>query len=231
MRVPSVLCALAIASTGCAGNVINGQVDGDGFSVVESVFFELRGVDQGTSLPFHDITVWMMPIADSCTVFPQLVADLAAVRLQLDDGQDPNDFCVDWAAVWEEFNGNESFWLTQLRLQAQPRGDDETPLTTYAYLDSDGDVAPEAPWFDAALARHADPTLQTCADVFNGTDWFPSVTEVAGGEVQMRTYAEDEQVRGTFGLDIADADPLSGSFDATFCPGARDWPLELAFSL
>ena len=74
MRMPSLLCAAALLS-GCPGNVINGDIGGDGFTVVESVAFELRGVDQGTSLPFHDITVWMMPVADSCTRFPALVAE------------------------------------------------------------------------------------------------------------------------------------------------------------
>jgi len=230
MRMPSLLCAAALLS-GCPGNVINGDIGGDGFTVVESVAFELRGVDQGTSLPFHDITVWMMPVADSCARFPALVAELAAVRLQLDDGQDPNDFCADWAAVWGDFIGNESFWLTQLRLQAQPRPEETTPQTTYVYLDSDADGNRVEPWFDAAMAFHPTPDLQTCADVFAGTDWFPSVTEVAGGEVQVKGYTEDEAVKGTFALDIADQDPLTGSFDATFCPSAGDWPLELSLSL
>ena len=231
MRISSALLATTFLVSGCAGNVLQGDIDGDEFAVVESVFFELRGIDQGTSLPFHDLTVWMMPVADSCARFPQLVDDLAAVRAQVDAGQDPNEFCVDWAAVWEEFIGNESFWLVQLKLQAQPRGEDETPLTTYPYLDEDGAEAPSAPWFDAALARHSDPTLQTCADVFAGTDWFPTVTEVAGGEIQMKRYLEDEAIKGTIGLDITDRDPLVGSFDATFCPTAGDWPRSLSLSL
>lgn len=231
MRPSCVPILFALVLPACAGDVLEGEVGGDGFAIVESVFFELRGRDQGTSLPFHDITVWMMPIADSCARYPQLVDDLAAVRLQLDDGQDPNDYCDDWAAVWQEFNGNEPFWLVQLRLQAQPRGDDETPLTTYPYLDSDGAVAPDAPWFDASLARHTIPDLQTCADVFAGADWFPTVTEVAGGEVEVKRYVEDGSVRGTVGLDIADQDPVGGTFDAAFCPSAGGWPLELSFSL
>ncbi len=231
MRVSCLLLLAAALVSGCAGDVLRGDVGGDPFAVAESVFFELRGIDQGTSLPFHDITVWMMPITDSCTRFPQLVDDLAAVRLQLDDGQDPNEHCADWAAVWEEFIGNEAFWLVQLRLQAQPRADEETPLTTYPYLDADGAVAPSAPWFDAALARHSAPDLQRCADVFAGADWFPTVTEVAGGEIEMKRYVQDERVVGSVGLDIADQDPLVGSFDAGFCPSAGEWPLELSFSL
>ena len=231
MRTVPLLLTAVLAGSGCPANVIQGAIGGESVDVVESVVFELRGIDQGTSLPFHDLTVWMMPISDSCARYGQLVSDLAGVRQQLEDGQDPNEHCADWAAVWADFIDNEPFWINRLALQARPRADDVTPATTYPYVARGGEQAPDGPWFNASLARHGAPDLERCAEVFAGTDWFPTVSEVTGGEVTVTRYTEDVSLKGTMLLEIEGEEPLTGGFDAQFCPASVDWPLELSFSL
>ncbi len=219
------LVALTLALSGCVPNLLRGDVAGEPFDVVEAVHFEFRGTDPGTSLPIHPLTVWMMPVADPCSVWPQLLADMRALRDQLDQGQDPNEFCVDWAERWDAFTGGEGFWIAQLRLQAQPRDEDVTPDTSYPYLDEDGEVAPSAPWFDATFAWHEAQTLERCAEVFAGTDYVPAEYAATGGEITVNSYTQDAALQGSIVLEMEAQgdDLLTGAFDSTFCPGAGEW--------
>ena len=218
------LFVLALTA-GCAPNLLRGDVGGNGFDIVEAVHFEFRGTDPGTSLPTHPLTVWMMPVEDACSVWPQLLDDLQTLRAQLDQGQDPNEFCVEWADRWGEFLGNEAFWIVQLRLAAQPRGDEVTPATSYPFLDEDGEVAPSDPWFDATMAWHEATTLERCAEVFAGTDYVATEYAASGGEVTVDQYVEDSSLKGSVVLEMEAQgdDPITGAFDSTFCPAAGDF--------
>jgi len=219
------LALIALSSTGCAANLLRGDVAGESFDIVEAVHFEFRGTDPGTSLPTHPLTVWLMPVADACSVWPQLLEDMRALRNQLDQGQDPNQFCVDWAERWEAFTGGEGFWIAQLRLQAQPRDEDVTPDTAYPYLDEDGAEAPSQPWFDATFAWHGPQTLDRCAEVFAGTDYVPSEYLATGGEITVDAYTQDEALGGSIVLEMEQQgdDMLTGAFDSTFCPSSGEW--------
>ena len=223
----ALLLALLASAPGCVSNLLSGEVDGHPFDIVETVHFEFRGIDAATSQPIHPLTLWMMPIADSCSVWPRLVQDMKDLRAQLDDGQDPNEFCAQWADRWEEFSGGEPFWILQLRLAAQPREDDVTPQTSYPYLDEDGAVAPTVPWFDGTAAWHDTPDLARCADVFDGTDYVPAQFLATGGEVTVDSYVVDESVSGSIVLEMEGegADPIAGAFESTFCPSSGDWDL------
>ena len=232
MPRPVTLLSLVLLASGCASNLLSGDVDGHPFDVVEAVHFELRGIDQGTSLPFHDLTVWLMPVADSCAVWPALISDLTVLRSQLVGGQDPNEFCAEWVARWDDFLEGAPFFVSQLRLQAEPRGDDVTPDTTYAWLDSAGPVAPAAPWFDATFAWHEAPDAAACAAVFAGADHVPTHFEALGGEVTATSYTVDDAIGGEITVEIESrGDPVAGRFASTFCPGAGDWPVDAPLRL
>ncbi|MCO4769523.1 MAG: hypothetical protein KDA24_05785 [Deltaproteobacteria bacterium] len=227
MRLMPLIVLGSSLLAGCVPNLLSGEVDGNGFDVVEAVHFEFRGTDPGTSLPIHPLTVWMMPVEDSCTAWPQLAEDMRALRAQLDGGQDPNDFCVEWADRWAEFSGGEPFWISQIRLQAQPRGEEETPATDYPYLDEDGETAPSGPWFDATFAWHDAPTLERCAAIFEGTDYVPQQFVATAGNIVVKSYTVDEALQGTIVMDVEAQgdDPISGAFESTFCPAAGDFDL------
>jgi hypothetical protein len=225
MLLAPVLLAVFVPAVGCAPNLLRGEVDGHPLDVVQAVHFEFRGTDPGTSQPTHPLTLWMMPVEDPCTEWPRLLSDLTALRAQLDGGQDPNDFCVEWADRWEQFSGGEPFWIMQFRLAAQPREDEQTPQTSYPYLDEDGAVAPTMPWFDATFAWHEAPTLERCAEVFAGTDYVPTTYLATGGEVTVDSYVVDEAIEGSIVLEMeAQGDDLiTGAFDSTFCPTSGEW--------
>ena len=226
--------ALLVLATGCDPNLLRGSVDGHEFDVVSAVHFDFRGVDTGTSLPVHDLILWLMPVEDACSAWPALQADLEALYAQLDEGQDPNAFCVEWADRWQQFNDNEGFWIQQYRIQAQPRPEDQTePDDSFPWFDEDGEEAPRDPYFDATFAWHEAPTLDRCAAVFAGTDWTPTEYAATGGDVTLSTYVEDERIQGSIVIDVESQDDafLSGAFDSTFCPAAGEFPLGASFTL
>jgi hypothetical protein len=233
-----VLCftfvsVLAFWLVGCAPNTLTGEIDGHSFDVVDAVHFEFRGTDAGTSLPTHPIILWLMPVPDACSVWPQLQSDMRALVSQLDDGQDPNDFCAEWADRWSAFSGGQPFWMNQIRLAAQPREEGSTPDGSYAYLDEDGAQAPESPWFDASFAWHEAPTLERCAEVFGGTDYVPAQFVATGGEVAIDRYVEDDAISGTITLEMEGQgdEGVTGSFDSTFCPAADEFDLTIPLAL
>jgi len=229
----SLLALFALPLTGCVGNLLQGEVAGQSFDIVEAVHFEFRGTDPGTNLPVHPLDLWLMPVADACSVWPALLDDLALLEAQLGQGQDPNEFCVEWADRWAEFTGGEPFWMAQIRLAAQPRGDDDTPQTSYPYLDEDGDTAPSDPWFDATFAWHEAPTLERCAAVFAGTDYVPAQYLATGGEVTVKSYTEDSAISGSIVLEMEEQgeDLITGAFESTFCPAAGEFELTAPFAL
>lgn len=235
MRVLCFIFAsvLVLSLAGCVPNLLKGEVDGHSFDIVDVVHFEFRGTDSGTSLPTHPLTVWMMPVEDACSVWPQLQSDMRALISQLDDGQDPNEFCVQWADRWDVFSGGDPFWIHQFRLAAQPRGEDATPQSSYPYLDEDGAEAPVDPWFDATFAWHETPSLERCAEVFGGTDYVPAEFAATGGEVTVDSYVEDGEISGSIVLEMEGQgdDMITGAFDSRFCPAAGEFELTVPLAL
>jgi hypothetical protein len=228
------LLLAAALSAGCPPNRFAYPIGGEALpSPEDAVYFELRGVDPGTSLPFHDIVVWFMPLADACSEWGVLAGELADLRLQLDDGLDPNTFCASWTESWSARGLDEPFAVTQWRLHAEPRDEDVDPDTAYPFHDELTEP-PTGPSFDATIAAYPAPDLAGCAEPFNGgPDWQPTLHEAAAGEIDVARYAADEHVAGSLlaAFDDADEAPVRGAFDTPFCPEAQGWPVAIALSL
>jgi len=225
------LIALVVLATGC-GNRINGTVDD--LSVGEfadGVYFELRYTEDG--IEQHDLVVWLMPMEGSCSVFPDLLADLAAARDAIDEESlEPQVYCERWEGVWAEHLGLDPFWMARYSLRAKPRPADAGVVGDYPWLSRDR--LNDEPVFDADLARYPAPTFGACAEEFEGTDQYtPTIHLATGGLLEVTRHAEDEELGGRveFGLEAAGDAGVSGTFETTFCPGAVDWPLEFGLGL
>ncbi len=227
----TILPLLVVLCAGC-GNRIGGTVDD--LSVGEfadGVYFELRYTEDG--IEQHDLAVWLMPMEDSCAVFPELLADLAAARRAIDEQSlEAQAYCDMWEAVWSEHLGLDPFWMARYSLRSKPRPADAGVEGEYPWLSRDR--LNDAPVFDADVARYPAPTFAACAEEFEGSGQYtPTLHRATGGSLEVTRYAEDEELVGRVGfeLEAAGDDGVSGTFETAFCPGAADWPLEFGLGL
>jgi hypothetical protein len=213
---------------------LDGTVGGNDLQFAETVYAELRGTDVATSIPYHHIDLWLMPFEDACSEMTSLLGDLHELRLQLDDGLAAEDYCEQWEDRFAGATGGEAFWVGQLRMQALPRGENETPQTTYAfYEEAEGDVPP-GPAFDGDLAHYNTPDFEACAQEFSGTEEYgPATYAITDGTVEVRDYEEDEAIEAKLSVAAEEEarGPLAGKVDAEFCPEALQWPLVFGLGL
>jgi hypothetical protein len=227
-RLLVLICLLF--GTAC-GNQLSGTVDDVALGeFADAVYFELRYTRDG--IEQHDVVVWMMPMEDSCTVFPALLADLAEARRAIDDDSlDAETYCEQWEAVWLDHLGLDPFWMARYTLRAKPRPASAGVDGDYPWLSRD--ALNDGPVFDADLARYAAPTFAACAEEFQGAELYaPALHRASSGALTVTRHTEDEELVGRveFGIEAADSS-LSGTFETTFCPGAIEWPLEFGLGL
>jgi hypothetical protein len=208
---------------------IGGTVDGRELEFVSATYFELRGIDPATSIEFHQIDLWLMPMEDPCNTFPPLLTELAELRAQItEDSVLAEDYCDSWEAAFEEQTGLEGFWMAQIRLNALPREDNEFIETDYIFVDDASEAIPGGPHFDASLAWYPPTTFLACAQEFSGSDLYSSDHIGAdGGIARVKRYSEDSEV--TIQIEPSfpsDGGGLRGEAKATFCPAADDWPMD-----
>jgi hypothetical protein len=227
-RSPLILLAFAL---GC-GNRITGTVDDvEVGTFADAVYSELRYVDVG--ITNHDLAIWLMPMEDSCTVFPALLEALAAARAAISDaGLDPEGYCDLWESVWAEHVGLDPFWIARYQIRAQPRPGDAEIEAEYPWHDRNrvNDFAV----FDADLARYPAPTFSACAEEFEDDGQYtPTLHAATGGSLEVTRYTEDESLEGRveMTLDAAEGGAVTGSFQTEFCPAAQEWPLEFGLGL
>jgi hypothetical protein len=215
---------------GC-GNQITGTVDDlDVGEFADGVYFELRYVDEG--ITNHDLVVWLMPMEDSCAVFPSLLDDLADARTEISESSlEPEAYCDLWESVWAEHLGIDPFWMAKYQLRAQPRPADAGVVAEYPWHDRDR--VNDFVVFDADLARYPAPTFAACAEEFEGEGRYaPTIHPATGGGLEVTQYVEDEELGGRLEMSLeAATDSVTGTFDTTFCPAAQDWPLEFGLGL
>ncbi len=225
-----LLLLVAGALPGCLPLGLGGVVDGQELSFVDVAYVELRELDVATSTPVHPIDVWLMPMEDPCTNFGPMTRQLADLREELDFGMSPEEYCDRWEGTFAEYVGHlDGFWVGWFRLQALPRAEDETPKTTYAFLEEDSTDTPDGPSFDLDLAWYPPTTFAACATEFEGDEFYaPTIHSADGGEVQVTSYVEDDRLRAVFGptVDEAEENPLTGQAKPSFCTAALDWSIE-----
>ena len=228
IRLLLLLPLLGLAAAGCLPFGLGGEVGDEELSFVEVTYVELRGTDS-TATPIHEIDVWLMPMEDSCERFGPMLTSLDELRADLDFGLPPEDYCDGWEAIWEEHTGLESFWVGHFRLHALPRGENETPKTSYAWFDEQGEGHPEGPSWDADLAWYPAPVFDACATEFSGDDLYgPTFYGATGGSVELTGYVEDESITAKLlpVFESAGEEELRGRATAEHCGAALEWPLE-----
>lgn len=233
--------------TGCLPFGLGGNVDGRDLDFVSAAYFELRGIDSATSIEFHRVDLWLMPMEDPCTTFPDLLNELADLRRQIDeDGLAPDAYCDQWEAAFEASTGLEGFWLAQVRLDSLPREDNESVETDYIFVDDASEAIPTGPHFDATLAWYPPTTFDACAVEFSAdTVYAPDVFGASGGTAAVNKYSEDEEVTVTVRPSFpSDDGEIAGQTTAEFCSAAADsglahlvdpempsWPVEFGLGL
>jgi len=224
MKPALLFCALL---AGCAPFGLGGEVDGTDVSMDDVTYVEVRGVDPGNAIEFHDIQLWLMPMDNACVTFPELLAELAALRERVGFGIDSTEYCDQWEAIWDSYGLLRPFQVGHVRMKALPRAEGEGVTTDYAFHDDFQAAQAEGPNFDLDLALYPTPDFAACAQEFEGsTTYAPTLRASTGGDAAVTGYREDESI--TTRLDPAvegASDPLSGRSTADFCIGAVDWPL------
>ncbi len=231
----AVVLPLSLAS-GCMPFGLGGTVDGHDLLVLDVVYYEIYGDTDDFGLPFHDIDVWLTPMEDSCEALTSLQADLTDLREQIDAaGLDATSYCNEWESLFTAAIGGEDFWVGQFRLKAQPRGEYETPVTTYTFNEENDEVLAESPSFDADLAYYTAPTFDACAEEFEVTGtgaYAPTQYGAEGGEASISAYDDDEEItialRPQFpndGRSDRGGASLEGQSTPSFCRAAEDWSL------
>lgn len=235
LSAPLRFCALALATTlgiGCVPFGLGGEVGSTRLAFDEAVYFELRGVDEATSLPFHRIELWLMPMTNSCEQFPLLLDELSELRAGIGEGMDPNDYCDQWEQTFESYLGLDEFWLAQFRLKALPREDSIAITTTYQFHDEASEELADGPNYDADVGLYGVPDFDACAEEFSGDEvddeYRPELFTAAGGEAVLEEYTEDEELKILLEPTIDDQGRgrLSGRSTPSFCPEADTWPVE-----
>ena len=228
--LPCLLCALVVAA---CGNRLDGTLNEEEVGeFADGVYFELRYVDEG--ITYHDLTVWLMPMEDSCSVFPALLVDLEANRDAIaEQSLDAETYCANWEAIWaEHMGGLDSFWMATYRLRAQPRDADGTIPGEYPWFDRNR--VNDFPVFDADIARYSATTFAACAEEFEGNALYAATVSAAtAGALEVTKYTEDDTLNGRVevSVDTTEGGSLSGTFETEFCPGAQNWPLEFGLGL
>jgi hypothetical protein len=213
---------------------IGGNVDGRDLEFVSATYFELRGIDPATSIEFHEIDLWLMPMENSCETFPELLSELADLRSQIDsDSLLAEDYCDAWETAFASRTGLDGFWMAQMRLNALPRDDNEDIEMDYIFVDDASEAIPSSPHFDGSLAWYPPATFDACAQEFSGSDLFTADHFGAdGGIARMNNYAEDTEVTITLEPSFpSDGGGLAGKSTAEFCPGAAEWPIDFGLGL
>ena len=229
-----LLVLLCFSSAGCLPFGIGGTVDGRELDFVSATYFELRGIDPATSIEFHQIDLWLMPMEEPCESFPSLLSELQDLRSQIDsDSLLAEDYCDTWESAFEAQTGLEGFWMAQIRLNALPRDENEAIETDYVFVDDASEAIPTRPHFDASLAWYPPATFDACAQEFSGSTVFSADHLGAdGGVAKVKRYVEDSevtiQVEPSF---PSDGGALAGQTKAEFCPGAVDWPIDFGLGL
>ena len=227
-RLLVLLSLLGLWTSGCLPFGLGGEVGGQELGFVDVTYVELRGTDS-TATPIHEIDVWLMPLEDSCERFGPMLTTLDELRADLDFGLPPEDYCDAWELIWEEHTGLESFWVGHFRLHALPRGDNESPKTSYAWFDEQGEGHPEGPSWDADLASYPAPTFDACATEFSGDALYaPTFFGASGGSVELTAYTEDESLTAKLlpAFDSAGEGEIKGQASAEHCGAALDWTMD-----
>ncbi len=231
------LLPMLVAGTllaGCLPFGLGGNVDGRDLEFVDATYFELRGIDPATSIEYHRIELWIMPMEDPCTSYPALLDELADLRTQItDESLSAEDYCAQWEDAFEAATGIEGFWLGQMRLNALPRDESEDIETEYIFIDDASEAIPSGPHFDSTLAWYQPSTFEACAMEFSGNELYaPDVYGADGGKVVVNRYEEDTEVTITLEPAFPSGDgDLQGQAKAEFCPGADEWPMEFGLGL
>ncbi len=221
--------SFAVGLHGCVPYGLGGTLGGEELAFEDAVYFELRGVDSGTATPFHDLGLWLTPLADPCERLPQLVDELASLRAQQQAGLPPVDYCNAWEALMFEYLGEEPFWHAQIRLKALPRAEDVGVETLYPFHDEVSTELADSPNFDGDVLLYPAPTFDACAEEFSGsTNYAPTQFSVLGGEAEIAKYSEDAEITTVLhvNLESLDTDAFEGRSSAKYCIPARDFPLQ-----
>ena len=228
MTRASLFAVSLLALSGC-GNQLSGTIDDlEVGEFADGIYFELRYVEDG--IDQHDLFVWLMPMEDSCTVFPSLLSGLADARAAIDEQSlAAEDYCGMWESVWAEHMDTDPFWMARYALRAQPRAADAGVTGSYPWLSRTS--VNDNPVFDADLARYETPSFAACASEFEGDSLYgPTIHAATGGTLEVTDHTSDEEMSGRIDLSL-EAGEASGTFETTFCPGAADWPLEFGLGL
>tara|TARA_Y100001968_G_scaffold323609_1_gene361586 strand:+ start:1707 stop:2423 length:717 start_codon:yes stop_codon:yes gene_type:complete len=220
--------ALALVS-GCLPFGLGGSLGGEELAFEEAVYFELRGTDPGTAVPFHDLQLWLTPLSEPCERLPALLSELAALRQQQQDGLAPADYCNAWETLMSSYLGEEPFWHAQIRMKALPRPEDIGLETSYAFHDEATLDLAAGPNFDADVLYYPAADFDACAEEFSGSsNYQATIYPALAGDVQLKSYAEDSTVETELSLHFAEpqGEPLRGASKASYCIPARDFPLE-----
>jgi len=231
----TLLLGIVLAASACLPFGLGGTLNEAELAFEGAVYFELRGTDTGTSTPFHDIQLWLTPLEDPCERLPALLAELASLRRQQQDGLPPTDYCEAWEDVMEGYLGLEPFWHAQVRMKALPsRSEDETPKTQYDYHDETSTELADAPSFDADILYYPRPDFDACAEEFAGTTSYAATEYPAlGGESVIKSYNQDSEIGTVLSVHLGSADtsPFEGAAKAEFCIPAQNWPLHFGLGL
>ena len=222
----AAILLLSLLASGCLALGVGGTLDGRDLAFTDVTYFELRGTDVATSSPYHRIEVWMMPFEEPCTTYPAMLAELSELRSELEVGLAPETYCAEWEAIFSEYTGLEGFWLGSFRLQALPRGDNETEDTSYEFFDQEGEGFPEGPSWDGELAWYPPTTFEACAVEFEAEDSYaPSLYSGSGGTAEVSSYSEDSSLtlRVDPQFEPGGGEGLSGRSNPDFCSDADDW--------
>jgi hypothetical protein len=222
----SLLPCLALLA-GCAPFGLGGTVAGVDVSFEDAVFFDLRGVDPGDSVPFHDLDLWLMPVDNACETLPALLDELAALRERVGFGLSSTDYCDQWEGIWDSYGLLREFQVGHVRLSALPRAEGESVATDYTFWDDFQAAQPDGPSWDLDLALYPTPDFAACATEFEGTTTYgPTLHAATGGEARVTRYTEDQTLGTRIDPTVEGGeDALRGGSTADFCIGAEDWPL------
>ena len=218
----------------CLPYGLGGTLGGAELAFEDAVYFELRGTDAGTAIPFHDVQLWLTPLEDPCTRLPALLDELAALRSEQQDGLPPVDYCNAWETLMFSYVGDAPFWHAQIRMKALPRPEEVSVDSLYTFHDETAMEFANSPSFDADVLLFPAPTFDACAEEFSGTTSYAATEFPAlGGEAEITGYAEDLEVETTLNINLgsADAEPFQGKSTASYCIPARDFPLQFGQGL
>ena len=229
-----LLLVIGLAANACLPFGLGGTLDEADLEFQGAVYFELRETDLGTATPFHDIELWLTPLEEPCERLPALLGELAALRLQQQNGLPPTDYCEAWEDIMEGYLGLEPFWHAQVRMKALPRNEEESPQTLYGYHDETSTELADAPNFDADILYYPTPDFDACAEEFSGTTSYAATEYPAlGGEADIKSYSQDDEIDTVLSLNLGSTDtsPFEGGSKAEFCIPAREWPLNFGLGL